>query len=127
MDARGQLGTVLPGTERKCGVAAFETAFGEAGEASSVGARSLCAADDSVVASHFALGAETALEPPERRVERENDQAKLLQQVGPVIHAAKMLRLMQHDLLKFGRGEPIEEPIGNQDAWAEKADHAWAV
>jgi hypothetical protein len=132
MDPRSQIAPALPGPKRKRfaqpqSLAVLKSALGKSGEASGVCSRGFRPADYAVVTRYLALGAEAALEPPERWIEREGGQAELLQQVCPVVPATKMLRLVQHNLLKLSRGEPAQQPGGNQDARAEEADDAGAV
>jgi len=80
-----------------------------------------------VVAGKLALDAETAFDPVEDGIQREEDEADLLNKVGPVVAAAEMLELVQENLLELLRGESLEQGKGEKDSGAVKADDAGAV
>ena len=127
MDAADEFRTPLPCSEGKRLSTALEGALGEAGETGGVSAGSLGAADDAFVAGHLALAAEAVLDPCERGVQREKNQGKLLQQIGPVVAAAQVLRFMEDNVLEFAGREALKEPVGDEDARCEEADDAGAV
>jgi hypothetical protein len=132
VDADSQLRAALPGSEGERGARnhslAVEVSFlGESGQACGIGTGGLGAADDRVVAGHLALGAKATLEPPEGRIQGEGDEAKLLQEVGPVVEAAQVLCLVKHDLLELSRGKAGEQPGGEQDSRAEETNDTGAI
>jgi hypothetical protein len=106
MNAMDEFGTTVPCTEGESFGATFEPAFCEAGEAGGVGAGCISNADDAFIAGHFALAAETMFDPRESRVEREEDEAELLKEIGPVVATVKVLGFVEDDLLEFGGCKP---------------------
>ena len=127
MYAKNELGAAMPCTERQGISAAFEAAFGKAGETGSVRAGSVGDADDALIASHFALAAQTMLKPCQSRIEREDDEAELLEEVGPVVAAAEMFGFVEDDLPELGRREARKQPVRNEDARREKANDAGSI
>jgi hypothetical protein len=79
VDTVNQFRAALPGSERERLGAMLKTALREASKAGCVGARSARDADDAIVARHFALTAETPLDPEKRGVERKKGQADFLE------------------------------------------------
>jgi len=67
------------------------------------------------------------LQPRESGIQGEDDEAKLLDEVGPVVAAAEMFGFVENDLPEFGGRETGEQPLRNEDARGEKADDAGAV
>src|ERR1700733_3874390 len=119
-----QLRPTLPCSQRKRFSPPLDAPLGKASQAGRIGTRRLRDADDGLIARHLPLQAELALHPEQYRVQRKDDQAEFLQQVGPIISAAQMLRFVQHDLLQLTLREPVEEPCGNKDARRQKTDDA---
>ena len=116
MNAVNELGAAVPGTEGEGFSTALETTFSKAGKAGGVGAGSVGDADDSFVTGHLALAAKTMLDPGESGVQREENEAEFLEEVGPVVVAAKVLGFVEDDLLEFAWCYPGQQPLGNEDA-----------
>ena len=76
-----------------------------------------------LIASQFALKAEPPLHPGKRRVQREQDQRELLEQIQPVVVAREMSSLVQHHMLQFRRRELRKQPLRNHNLRREKANH----
>ena len=127
MNAVNELGAAVPGAKGEGFSTALETTLGKAGEASGIGAWSVGDAYDTFITGHLALAAETMLDPGESGVQREDDKAEFLEEVGPVVVAAEVLGFVEDDLLEFAGCDTGEEPLGNEDARREKADDAGAV
>ena len=127
MNAVNELRAAVPGAKGEGLSTALETSLGEAGEASGIGAWSIGDADDAFITGHLAFAAETVLDPGESGVQREDDEAKFLEEVGPVVVAAQVFGFVEDDLLEFARCDTGEEPLGNEDARREESDDAGAV
>src|SRR5580698_5010296 len=100
---------------------------GQSREAGCVSARRLRAADDAFVASHLTLAAQAALHPGERRVKREQNQEKLLDEIGPVVVPAQVLSFVHNHLAELLRSEAGIKPIGNKNARRKKSNDAGPV
>jgi hypothetical protein len=101
--------------------------LGEISQAGSVGLARRGEVQDAVVAGEFALDAEAALDPVEDGVEGEEDEADLLEEIGPVVPATEMLHLVEKDLFELLRRELFEQSWGKENAGVEEADDAGAV
>jgi hypothetical protein len=122
-----ELRPVLPGAEREGFCSMLQTALGEAGEAGGVRAWSLGDADYGFIAGHLALLRELTVNPPKRGIQRKENQAKLLGEIGPVVETAEVFGLMENDLIELSLTEAHEQPIRNEDAWGEEADDTGAI
>ncbi|MGA8672716.1 MAG: hypothetical protein WB679_22765 [Terracidiphilus sp.] len=122
-----ELRPVLPDAEREGFCSMFKATLGEAGEAGGVRAWSLGDADYGFIAGHLALLRELTVNPPKRGIQREENQAKLLGEIGPVIETAEVFCLMENDLIELSLSEAHEQPIRNEDAWGEEADDTGAI
>ncbi len=71
--------------------------------------------------------AELAVDPPERGIHREENEAKLLEEIGPVVEATQVFGLVEHDLIQLCGSEAREQPIGNEDARGKEADDTGAI
>jgi hypothetical protein len=127
VDSMNQFGATIPGAERKRFGTVLKTALGKTREAGCVGARSLRDADNGFIAGHLAFFREAAFDPPKRGIQRKENQAKLLGEIGPVVETAEVLGLMENDLIELSLCEAHEQPIRNEDAWGEEADDTGAI
>ena len=126
-DPAGELGLAAPGTEREAEVAAQDAVLCDAREASGVGLPRSGGGEDAVVAGQFTFEAEPPFYPEEHRVEREEHERELLQQVCPVVGTGEMFRLVQQNLVELGGGEGLEQAGRKQDARLPEAQDAGAV
>ena len=126
-----EFGAAVPCSEGECfstaGKIAFKTALGKTGEAGGVGPRCVRDADDAFIAGHFALAAETMLDPGQGGAEWEDDKAELLKEVGPVVAAAEVLGFVEDNLLELTGCEARKKPFRDEDARQEEADDTGAV
>src|ERR1019366_6981370 len=120
VDAMDQLGPALPCSQRKSLGATFKSTLGKAGQACGISTRRMRNSYDTVVAGHLTLAAEPMLNPKQRGIKREQNQAELLGKVRPIVVAAQMFGFMQHYLFEFAGCEPGKKPVGNKDARLEE-------
>jgi hypothetical protein len=127
MDSTSQFGLLLPGSEGESGTAPHKGVLGEVSEAGSVSLSRRSKAQDAVVAGKFAFDAEATLDPVEGRVEGEEDEADLLEEIGPVVPTTEMLHLVEKDMFELLRRELFEQGWRKQNARVEERDDAGAV
>ena len=82
---------------------ALTALFQQVDEASGVGARIARRGHHRIVAGHLALQRKARIDPPHRRMEKQDCANRLLQQVGPVVMPAQMRELMDQHRPEFGR------------------------
>lgn len=127
MDAAGELGLPLPCPESKRYAAAKQGVLGKTGEAGGIGFSGRGGVQHTIVARELPLDAQAALDPVEHGIKREENQADLLDEIRPVIAAAKMLHLMEHDLLELLFGESLEQLGGKKNPGMEESGDAGPV
>jgi hypothetical protein len=79
------------------------------------------------VARQLAFKAKPAVHPAQRRIKWKERNADLLQQIDPVIAAAEVFALMQHNLLQIGWRKLRKEPLWYEKARRKEADHAGRI
>jgi hypothetical protein len=80
-----------------------------------------------VITCQLAFNAEASFYPEQNRVQRKNDQSDLLKEICPIVSTAKVLHLVQNDLLKFLLRKSLEQRRGNKNSRPEKSHDTGAI
>jgi len=122
-----KLGLAAQRAERQRHPAAPHPVLGKRGQAGRIGLGRVGRVEHALVAGKLALEAQPALDPGQRRVSAETRPARSLQQVQPIVGAAQVACLVQHNLLQLGGGELLDQPARDQNFGRKEANDAGAV
>ena len=89
--------------------------FEQIDEASGVGAGIARRGQHGIVAGHLALQRKARIDPPDSGMEEEQSTDGLLEKVGPVVVAAQVRQLMDHDGPQFVGAEIAQRPCGKDN------------
>src|SRR5580692_1265780 len=124
MYATHQLRLPLPCAKHKRKAAPQHGVFRQMGKADCISLALARGPQNAVVAGQLALRAQPPLNPQQRGVQRKKHKCNLLQQVGPVVGAAQMLHLVQHNLTQLVFTQPLHQYWREKDAGMEKSKNA---